>query len=231
MKSKAVRPFPPAAAALERRIARSVGPAAETLGIPLPMSERLLDAAAKLFWHKGYASATTREIAEVLGVRKASLYHHMSSKEDLLFDISVSSLDHITRAVAAAVAEVDDPLESVRTLVRAHVESMIADQDKHSVMLTELRALSPARREEIVGMRDAYERLVAKTLESARAAGALRDDVPVKYLALSLLNMLNWSIFWFQRDGGLSPDRLAAYLSSIYLGGAGRAAEGSGFDG
>jgi len=189
-------------------------------------SERLLDTAAKLFWTKGYASTSTREIAELLGVRKASLYHHIDSKEDLLFAISVNSLEHITRGVAAAVEASDDPIERVRTLIHAHVASMIADQNKHSVMLTELRALSPGRREQIVAMRDDYERLVAGVLESACVAGVLRSDVPVKYLSLSLLNLLNWSIFWFQRDGGLSPGRLAEYLATLFLSGARKAAEG-----
>lgn len=189
-------------------------------------SERLLDVAAKLFWTKGYAATTTREIAELLGVRKASLYHHISSKEDLLFEISVSSLEHITRDVTAAVEATEDPVERVRTLIHAHVASMIADQDKHSVMLTELRALSAGRRLQIVAMRDDYERLIARVLERARAAGALRSDVPVRYLALGLLNLLNWSIFWFQREGGLSPGRLAKYLATLYLSGARKAAEG-----
>lgn len=184
-------------------------------------SERLLDTAARIFWSKGYAATTTREIASVLGVRKASLYHHISGKEDLLFAISVNSLEHITSEVAALVEAIDDPVERVRTLIHGHVLSMIADQNKHSVMLTELRALSPERRATVVAMRDRYEGLVARVLEGARAAGALRDDVPVKYLVLSLLNLLNWSIFWFQREGELSPDQLAAYLATLYLSGAG----------
>lgn len=186
----------------------------------------MLDTAAKLFWTKGYASTTTREIAALLGVRKASLYHHISSKEDLLFEISVDSLEHITRSVTAAVEASDDPVERVRTLIFAHVTSMIADQDKHSVMLTELRALSRGRRAQIVAKRDDYERLVTGVLERACVAGALRGDVPVKYLALSLLNLLNWSIFWFQRDGDLSPGRVAEYFATLFLSGACKAAEG-----
>ena len=192
-----------------------------------PTSERLLATAAKLFWTNGYASTTTREIAELLGVRKASLYHHIARKEDLLFEISVSSLEHITRGVTAAVEAIDDPVERVRTLICGHVSSMIADQEKHSVMLTELRALSPGRRATIVAMRDDYERVVSGVLEGARAAGALRSDVPTKYLTLSLLNLLNWSIFWFQPQGGLSPEGLAGYLATLYLSGAAKAAEGA----
>ncbi|MGH7728774.1 MAG: TetR/AcrR family transcriptional regulator [Vulcanimicrobiaceae bacterium] len=182
--------------------------------------ERLLDTAAKLFWTKGYASTTTRELAEVLGVRKASLYHHINNKEDLLFKISLISLERIIHDVQCAVAELDDPLERVRTLVHAHVKSMIANRDKHSVMLTEFRALSPVRNGRIVALRDEYERLVTSVLADACAAGVLRADIPVKYLRLSLLNLLNWSIFWFELEGELSPERLADYLTTIYLAGA-----------
>jgi len=188
--------------------------------------DRLLDTAAKLFWTKGYASTTTREIAELMGVRKASLYHHIASKEDLLFEISVSSLKRIIHDTGAAVAAIDDPLERVRVLLQAHVASMITDQNKHSVMLTELRALSPERRTQIVALRDEYEAIVADVLERARAAGVLRADIPVKYLSLSLLNLLNWSIFWFKVDGELALDRWADYLTELFLTGAQKSSEG-----
>jgi AcrR family transcriptional regulator len=185
-------------------------------------SGRLLDTAAKLFWTKGYASTTTREIAAVLGVQKASLYHHVSSKEDLLYEICLASLGNIHETVQAAVAAVEDPFERVRSLIRSHVAAMLVDQDKHSTMLTELRALSGERRAEIVALRDNYEEIVRSVLAGAQRAGELRDDIPVKHLSLSLLNLLNWAIFWFQRDGDLSPDQLADVFTNIFLSGVAR---------
>ena len=185
----------------------------------LPTSERLLDTAATLFWSKGYAATTTREIAAVLGVRKASLYHHVRRKEDLLYDICVASLEHIRQAVQSAVSAVDDPLERVRVLVRAHVTAMLVHQDMHSTMLTELRALSAQRRDEIVKLRDGYERVVRRILADAQQAGMLRADVPAKYLCLSLLDQLNWAIFWFNREGELSSETLADVLTTIYMNG------------
>jgi len=188
-------------------------------------SQRLLDIAAKLFWTKGYASTTTREIAAVLGVQKASIYHHVSRKEDLLYEICVTSLEHIRKTVQAAVDTVPDPLERVRTLIRAHVAAMLVHQEKHSTMLTELRALSEDRRDEVVALRDAYEELVRSVLDHAQRAGAIRDDIPVKYLSLSLLDLMNWAIFWFQRDGDLSADRLGELFVRIYLSGVTRPPE------
>jgi AcrR family transcriptional regulator len=199
---------------------------------PAPTSRRLLDAAAQLFWTKGYASTTTREIAALLGVQKASLYHHVSRKEDLLYDICVTSLENIRGSVQTAVDAEPDSLERVRTLIRAHVAAMLADQDKHSTMLTELRALSDERRAKIVALRDTYEELVRSVLAAAQLAGAVRGDIPVKYLALGLLDLLNWAIFWYVPDGDLSSDQLADVFAAMYLSGAGRPpempAEGSG---
>ena len=97
--------------------------------------------------------------------------------------------------------------------------AMLVHQDMHSTMLTELRALSAHRRDEIIALRDGYERVVRRVLADAQGAGKLRADVPAKYLCLSLLDQLNWAIFWFKREGELSTDTLADVLTTIYMNG------------
>jgi AcrR family transcriptional regulator len=182
--------------------------------------ERLLDAAAALFSQKGYAAASTREIAGILGIRKASLYYHIENKEDLLYAICKSSLDQIRRDVAAALEKVRDPLERTRTLIRAHIKSLVRDQIAHSVAVGEMHALSGARLKEVIELRDAYEELVRSVLQDARKAGVLRDDIGVKYLCLILLGLLNRVEMWYRRDGALSPDQLARVFEAIFLTGA-----------
>jgi AcrR family transcriptional regulator len=185
-----------------------------------PTAERMLDAAAALFSQKGYAATSTREIAGILGIRKASLYYHIENKEDLLYAICKASLDQIRTDVASALEKVHDPLERTRTLVRAHIRSLIRDQVAHSVAVGEMHALSGARLKEVIALRDAYEDLVRSVLRDARKAGVLRDDIGIKYLCLSLLGLLNRVELWYRRDGALSPDRLARVFESIFLTGA-----------
>jgi AcrR family transcriptional regulator len=182
--------------------------------------ERLLDAAAILFAQKGYAAASTREIAGILGIRKASIYYHIENKEDLLYAICKSSLDQIRLDVAAALVKVEDPLERIRTLVGAHIKSLVRDQIAHSVAVGEMHALSGARLKEVIALRDAYEELVRSVLQDARKAGVLRDDISVKYLCLILLGLLNRVEMWYRRDGALSPDQLARIFEAIFLTGA-----------
>ena len=185
--------------------------------------ERLREEAAQLFWKKGYAATTTREIAESLGVQRASLYYHIESKEELLYTLCVESLDNIHTAVAEAVADEDDPLDRVRAMIRAHVVSMLGDREKHATMLTELKALSEPRRAEVVRIRDEYERLVQGVLSEAQDAGLVWREASTKELELALLNLLNWTIFWYNPHGDLSPERLAQMFERIYLNGVAQA--------
>jgi AcrR family transcriptional regulator len=183
--------------------------------------ERLLKAAVAVFSRKGYAATSTREVAALLGMQKASLYYHIESKEDLLYFICKSSLERIRMDVEAAVREEQDPLERTRALIRAHIESMLRDEEKHSTTLAEMRGLSAERFAQVLALRHAYEDLVRSVLQDAQTAGALRKDVDVKYLCLSLLGLMNRVLVWYRRRGPLSPGQLGQLLAVIFLTGAG----------
>jgi AcrR family transcriptional regulator len=182
-------------------------------------SQLLLEAAAELFRNTGYTAATTRALAARLGMRSASLYYHMTKKEDLLYSICVDALERISAAVATKVDAEPDPKAKTRTLIRAHLEVALADRNRHATMLIELRHLGSRRRAKVVALRDAYEASVRKVVREGQAAGAIRSDIPAKYLTLALLNLLNWSIFWYHPGRGLSPDELGELLATVFLEG------------
>jgi len=176
--------------------------------------------AAQLFWTKGYAATTTRELADALGVQKASLYHYMDSKEDLLYSICLHSVQNLYDRVIAAVGRAHDPLARVRAVIGAHVMAMLEDREKHATMLTELESLSPTRRDEVSAKRSEYEKLVREVLVAAQEAGALTKDLAAKDLELTLLNLLNWTIFWYRPEGEYTPEDLVEMFERLYLGGA-----------
>lgn len=183
-------------------------------------ARQLRHGAAQLFWKNGYAATTIRELAELLGVQKASLYYHIAGKEDLLYDICVESLGNIHGAVIEALADEGDAHARVRAMIHAHVASMLDDKEKHATMLTELKALSPDRRAAVVELRDEYERLAREVISEAQEAGVLRSDMTAKELQLGLFNLLNWTIFWYRSGGGLAPEELAGKFESLFLDGA-----------
>ncbi len=183
-------------------------------------AERLLLSAARLFWQNGYAATSVRELSGQLGIQKASLYHHIQSKEGLLYELCVVSLGDIEAQARAVLDAEDDPLPRLRALILAHVNSMSQEREMHATMLTELRSLSPEHRLDVIRRRDAYELLVQSVLESCQEAGSVRTDISARLLARCLLNLLNWSIFWFDPAGKMSTQELAGVLASIFLEGA-----------
>jgi AcrR family transcriptional regulator len=211
---------PPVFGAEEKR------PAARTrktriTAVDNPALARALDAAVGLFSRKGYAATSTREVARILGIQKASLYYHVESKEDLLFLICQSSLNQIRSDVETAIRDIEAPLDRARALICSHIESLLRYEDKHSTTFAEMHALSEDRREQILKLRDDYEDLVRSVLKHAQDAGALRNDVEAKYLCLALLGLMNRVMVWYRRGGPLSPHQIGTLLATIFLGGAG----------
>jgi AcrR family transcriptional regulator len=138
-----------------------------------PTVDRLLDTAAGLFWEKSFAATTTREIAAALNIQQASLYYHIASKEDLLYQIFVSSLHQFLADVPVAVQAATNPRERIHTLIRMHVLTLLKYQKRNMTMLTELRSLSPRHRDEVVALRERYAKFVRTALEEAQSAGKI----------------------------------------------------------
>src|ERR1700680_5086448 len=68
-------------------------------------------------------------------------------------------------------------------------------------------------------MRDSYELLVQTILKRCQIAGLVRADIPARLLGQCLLNLMNWSIFWFNPTGKMSAEEFARVLQSIFLEG------------
>ena len=185
-----------------------------------PAVARAVNAAVALFSRKGYAATSTREVAKLLGIQKASLYYHVESKEDLLFLICRFSLTQVRQDVEDAVRDVRDPLSRISTMICAHVESLLRDEPKHTTNFAEMHSLSPQRLGEVLKLRDGYEDMVRQALREAQDAGVLRNDIDVKYLCLALLSLINRVIVWYRRKGPLSPSQVGRFMAVLFLGGA-----------
>ena len=183
-------------------------------------TDRLFDTAAGLFWRQGYGATSTREIAAALGIQQASLYHHIASKEDLLYRICVSSLEPFLEEVPARVAQAECPLERIQLFIEAHLTTLLRYQQRNVTQLTELRSLSARHRKEVLALRDKYEHFSRSVLENAQGAGVLRRDVSAKFLNLELMSILNHATLWFRREKGLNEDQLAEIFTKVFLDGA-----------
>ena len=90
--------------------------------------EEILDAAAELFTTLGYASTSTRRIADAVGIRQASLYHHFATKDDILDALLVDTVDAPLRLAEQLLAETGPGAPRLHLLVAADVDQLCASR-------------------------------------------------------------------------------------------------------
>ena len=169
--------------------------------------------AARLFAQKGYHGTSIGDLAKSMGVQKGSLYAHISSKQDLLYETMLEG----ARAFHAGLDAIDDelrPSEKIRLALRSHLR-VVADQlDVATVFVQEWRYLEGARREEIIGERRRYEERIRALFREGRDLGELRSDLDDATAALLALSAANWAYTWLQpgRDTDELADRFYALL-------------------
>jgi TetR/AcrR family transcriptional regulator, cholesterol catabolism regulator len=179
------------------------------------------DVASDLFRERGYAATSIRDIARALSVQGASLYAHVTSKEDVLWAIVNRAASRFEAAADGAELEAagrrpDDAAEAVAALVRAHVMVLTSDVDEAGVFVNEWRSLGPDRRAQILARRDAYERRFRRHIHAGMGVGtfAMTDPAIAAAVALSALNGV---AAWYDPSGRLPPDRVADHLVELVL--------------
>jgi len=147
-----------------------------------------------------------------------SLYAHIRTKEDLLFEITDEVAEQFLVELKAVAASGASPAETLQLGLAAHLRVVAAHLDGASVFMHEWRVLSPVRRDAIQQKRDQYEAIWADILETGVGAGEFYGD-HLRYARMVLLSVANWSYQWFDPLGTLSPDEVAERLAGVILRG------------
>src|ERR1700754_2126059 len=104
-------------------------------------ASEILDAAAKVFAERGYYGASTQDIADVLGIRQASLYYYFPSKEIALELVCMKGAEGFFEAATEVAARKISAAEKVRGLVEAHLTPLLDRADFVKTFLNERQYL------------------------------------------------------------------------------------------
>jgi len=183
----------------------------------------LIRQAARLFAERGYHGTSIGDLAEALGVQKATVYAHTASKEDVLYATMREGAD----AFHAALDGIPDELpatEKIRLALRAHLRTVADQLDIATVFMREWRYLEGERRAEIVEERRRYEERFRALFREGRELGELRTDLDDATAALLSLSAANWAYTWL--TAGRDTDELADRFYALLLDGMRGYAEG-----
>jgi TetR/AcrR family transcriptional regulator, cholesterol catabolism regulator len=172
--------------------------------------------AARLFAEKGYHGTSIGDLASAFGVQKGSLYAHIASKEDLLWEVAQSGSDAFHAALDALPDE-GRAVERIRAALRAHLRVVAEQLDVATVFVREWRYLEGERREAFLAERRRYEERFRALFREGREHGELRTDLDDATAALLALSAANWAFTWLRP--GADTDALADRFTALLLDG------------
>jgi len=175
--------------------------------------DELAGTAARLFAERGFHGTSMGDLAEAMGVQKASLYSLTPSKQELLYRIMRDGADAFRAALDASPEELP-AVERVRLALRSHLRVVSEQLDVATVFTREWRYLEGSHRDEILEERRRYEERVRALFREGVEAGELRSDLDVGAAALLVLSAANWAYTWLTpgRDTDALADRFTAIL-------------------
>jgi AcrR family transcriptional regulator len=190
----------------------------------IPANPRVRDieaAAERLFRRQGYHATSVRQLAGEVNLQGGSLYAHFASKEHMLAAIVERAADQFHAALEPVVRAPGTTRERLRAAFAAHIGVIAANPDAAAVYFDAWRHLGEPRRSAIRRRRNAYEELWRQLLAAGVAAGELRAIDP-RLGAIACLSLCNWLYQWYDPEGPLPADEIAAQLAAFLLDGLAR---------
>ncbi|MGV3599099.1 MAG: TetR/AcrR family transcriptional regulator [Bacteroidota bacterium] len=178
--------------------------------------EQITETAAKLFSERGYMATSMRDIAEKMGIEAASLYNHISGKEEILHSICFDMAHLFIRAIDEVNDIYFDAEKKLRMAIQNHIEILTANLTRSTVFLHEWKYLTGDNRSAFIALRDKYEKEFTVILQNGEDENLFKE-VDKKFAVLNILSSLNWITEWYKPSGEMTPEQIAAKLSDFVL--------------
>jgi AcrR family transcriptional regulator len=176
--------------------------------------------AARVFYEKGYDGASMQDIADAVGLTKAGLYHHVGSKDLLLFEIVNYGMDILDERVLQKTKDIADPRERLRRTIIGHIDLVVRAWDwEITVILHENRSLKGALRRKFTARKKTYIQYLEDLIAQVQALPGSKQLISPRLAAFALLGMINWLYQWYRPEGPTGQSELAeAYVDFFFRG-------------
>jgi AcrR family transcriptional regulator len=180
-------------------------------------AEALLDVAVRVFNERGYDGTSMDDVARAAGITKASIYYHVSGKEELLERGIRRGLDALFSMLDETGAT-NGPADARLRYVLVRTVEIMSDQLPEVALLLRVRGNTPVERWALE-QRRAFTRHIAVLVQAAMDAGSLRSDLEAGLVARLLFGTVNSIVEWYRREGRLGPDDIAAAIETMVFDG------------
>ncbi|MGH9000779.1 MAG: TetR/AcrR family transcriptional regulator [Acidimicrobiia bacterium] len=177
-------------------------------------ADEILEIASRLFYERGYAQVSTRALAQAAGIQGASLYHHFSSKEEMLYRITQYGSREFFAELTPILSAGGSFTDRLDRFVREFLHRSWERRYPIAVLFREGENLAPEHAEELRLTRRRFQQAVQRFMARGCAAGAFSVPDP-KVAGIAILDMLNGVDGWMRDSGRLGIDEVAATYTTL----------------
>lgn len=182
------------------------------------MPDAIKAAALALFVERGFEKTSVDDIVTSAGVTKGAMYHHFSSKQDLLFDIYMRLITIQSEHLAAIVSRPAPAIARLRAAAVDVILTSIEVRDEATVFFRSRHLLSPEHQAEVAARRAEYAALFEGLLQEGMDEGSVRGDLPQIVPETFFLGAVHYLAEWYDPDGPLTPAALADAYADLLIG-------------
>ena len=192
---------------------------ARTIGSHGPKTmEAIRKAGLRLIFENGYEAMSLRQLAAEVGIQAGSLYNHISTKQELLFDLIQDHINELLRQLDRALEGKQEPVERLRAFVAFHVTYHMTRKREVFIANSELRSLDPGNYEAIVKLRGAYEQRLGSILSDGVAKGVF-EVADVQVATFAIIALLTGLCTWYRPGGRLTREAIVDAHEKLVLSG------------
>lgn len=190
------------------------GPGREGRREGVETEKAFIEVATRLFAEQGYKGTSIADIAREIGLTTASLYYHVSGKQELLLRVLAEGMAEFLDQLEDIAARPLDPRRKLRLAVENHLYFVLHNTDAVAVFLRERRFLDSPYKEQYQARVDRYDTLFTEIIREGMDQGSLPPG-DAQLTRLAILGMINWIVEWYEPDGRLGSDAITRVFSDL----------------
>lgn len=178
---------------------------------------RILESAAKLFANKGYEEASLNDIAADVKLSKAALYHYFSGKDEIIEEITMTTLENLRRYVDSAVDESQPAAARLSQAMDLHAKFFEENFWAFTAMLMGFGGIRSVNlRARAVELRETHENMFRRIIRDGVKSGEFVDIDPA-LTARAALSLLSWMARWYKPGGKNHAHEIASEFCNLLL--------------
>jgi len=177
----------------------------------------IIQTATRLFKKKGYSAVTMRDIAKSMGIKAASLYNHINSKQDILTAIIISLAEEFTTEMNFILNSELNSIEKLNKIITLHVQITTKNTNGMASLNNDWMHLEE-KLDYYLSLRSKYEDDFRAIIKTGIANNEISNSNP-EIMLFSILSTLRSLYQWIPKKEDVNPEELAINLGIILING------------